>query len=269
MTNFKKLLCAAAISTIGFGANAGNIVIDTGTAIDFYMAGPGALDFDGNSMTSAFDALTVDVTATSTLTGPTTFSEAGSGNLLGLSGAADASDTEALNQAWSLTASWDNVTGSFVGGLPVFDGGSHVDLVFNDLINGTSEQVLRLELSGGGVSGAGVVLQGLVDFDFMSEVGYSDDTAADPMSFFSFEDPVAGFTSFYDVWTAGQSIYLPLRWDMEFNVDDAPYLDDGSGVFSRTTDFTAEVRFNAPEPSSLALLALGLLGFGASRKLKK
>ena len=266
MNNLKKLFAVAAISAASLTANANDIFLDVG--VDW------PLIPDGNSLTTDFEALSFDVTATSTLLGGASlplpgvsFTEDGSGTLIGLSGPTDASDTEGHIFQWNLTASYTGITGYFDAfGLPVFNAGSYVDIFFET--GGNSEQVLRLDVAGGGICGAGVCIDGQVNFDFMSEAGYADTTVADPMSFFNFSDQIAGYNSFYDVWTAGQSMYLPLAWNMEFNVDANPYLDDGSGVFSRTTDFTTEVRFQAPEPISVALLAFALLGLGAAKRRK-
>lgn len=267
MNKLNKFLCAAAIATVSNFAMADAIIIETGT------------DYDAGSATGVFTALDVEVTdATSTLIGgacagglcaplPTSsFTEAGSGFVDGLlpSGFPAIYDNE-LGKDWGLAFDYTGLTGDFSSGVPVFDAGGYVDLYYLEGV--TSEQVLRLNIEGGGPALGETVMYGTVDYSWLATATDTGNTAADATTFFQSTIASNGKTNFYDIWadTSTQNIF----WLFDFTIvgnNDTPFVGDAISA-SRTTDLNGPLVFSVPEPTSIAIIGLGLLGLaGASRR---
>tara|TARA_R110001583_G_scaffold188249_1_gene350280 strand:- start:3008 stop:4057 length:1050 start_codon:yes stop_codon:yes gene_type:complete len=188
------------------------------------------------------------------------------------------------------------------GLLPAFQSGT-IDIFYNE-VSGFSplagviddgQQVLQLILTPGAVLGAtNLELFGTVDFSwFDADMDGAADaglllTAAEEAAIknlFNFVSPVGGKNSYYDIWLDGVTSLPPVAnvfWDLNTNVE--PNLiplaggNTGSlanpgcaaGKLCRTTNLNLDVEFSpVPEPSSVALLGLGLLGLGASVRRKR
>ena len=136
---------------------------------------------------------------------------------------------------------------------------------------GVAKQVLRLKVTGSNIGPANLYLTGMVTFDF--DGNGSNDALGDSFVQNMFIDALTG-KSFYELWLANPT-GNPVTWIVDTNVNPPlPTLDqlwqtsvDGPLVRQSTLD--GSIRFAVPEPTSVALLGLGLLGLGLSRKSKK
>ncbi len=141
------------------------------------------------------------------------------------------------------------------------------------------QQLLQLNLQGGSATLADVTLFGALDYSWYG--------GGKPLveNFFNFAD---NGTSFYQNATAVPPVVV--TWNNDFNVNPnlIPYNHSNNPNWStndfssqpfagscgrdqlcRATNLNMTVRFDAPEPATLALLGLGLLGVGVSRRNRK
>lgn len=281
MKLINKMLCATAIATISGAANASPIWIDTGS--DF--------NSSGSASTATFDAATVAIgTATSTLIGGTcdgstctpnatsTFSESGSGfisNLLPISNPLLESNGLGLASGWGLSFEYSGLTGDFSGplGTPVFDAGGSVDIFFTDNTTGKSEQMAQFNILGGGPLLGESNMFGVIDYSWLAGATDTGETAADAKTFFNSVPSLTGENSFYEIWDNWKDQQEnPLTWLFNFTItgnNTTAFADNGDTTGSRTTALHGPLSFSVPEPTSIAILGLGLMGFAASRKRKQ
>lgn len=141
-------------------------------------------------------------------------------------------------------------------------------------------------------------INGVVDYSFLA--------GADAFVQNFFKLAGGAQSSFYDLWLAGQPTVLPIAFRIDTNTTDnvAPTLADAASIVSQTpldgsgnplagvsptlydgepgtwgnvpaadlvgrsTAITPSLRFQVPEPASIALLGIGLLGFAANSRRK-
>lgn len=148
--------------------------------------------------------------------------------------------------------------------LPNYTTGT-IELVYDNLLDAAGGvKILQLNLISATPDGTNVVLLADVDYGW-----YTDGSSSLVEDFFNFIVPIDGLTSFYDVWKAGQPldpIEIVTRTDFNIDPNKVP-VSVGGGQFERTTNLNLTTTVQAvPEPASLALLGLGLVGLAAMRR---
>jgi hypothetical protein len=238
------------------------------------------LDANGNGIVDANEELAPTGDEFAPIPG-STFYETGNGTVSSLNNNSqtlttfDGDELGGFNTSYSLDYQYTDISGYFsADGTPVFnsifaDSNNFIELYAD---NGTDpkEKVLQLNLLNGGPSLGNVSVWGEIDYSWYTDLDVNTVSLIEGL----FQ---LGDNTFYELWNEEDPITDPrldISWLFDFNIPDAvPYKFDVSAqAINRTSNnLTGTISFaEIPEPSTIAILGLGLLGFaGASRRKAK
>lgn len=303
MTTIKKAMAAAVLAATAGIANAGQIALESGYGTTFNFDALGATDL---YVTSVYqnNGSAVDGSESTTLAGTLLFNDVGSGTIDNLDPLIDAEDAT-YGTNWLLDFSYsiggaatfldggvtaalsggtivgdgtldgngdgeidENVTGFTPGAPSVINGGDAIlptitygvfEFFYNDLNDDSNDtKVLELSLTGASGGLGNLVIEAVVNWDWYALVPQSDFIE-------NFFVDVDSGLSFFEVDP------YPVSMRVDTNVDPnlLPTCDDAQcATLSRTTNLNLSATFDVPEPGTLALFGLGLLGLGAASRRK-
>lgn len=181
-----------------------------------------------------------------------------------LSGVASFVDgaANALLADGTLDGNGDGVIDQFDAIIPTYSGGVF-EFFFRNKQTNASTKVLEMNLSGFQVSGPSVIFDAAVDYSWYAGGSSLVD------NFFTDD---SGYT-FYELAQSGGAVAQAqeISFRADFNVDPnlLPTCEDAACAnLTRDTDLNLSAVFAVPEPTSIAILGLGLLGLGLRRKTK-
>lgn len=158
------------------------------------------------------------------------------------------------------------VTGVTGAGVPTFAYGPGLLELFVTKDGVNFNNFMDIKISGGGSTGVSTILMGDVDFTAV-DAGYNNLVNSGDYS-------CGSSSGFYDIWAncgagalKGIKIGFESSFDTNVLVSQFQY-NAGSDTFTLTSNHDGSGTFNVPEPGTLALAGLALIGVATARRRK-
>ncbi|MDO6487694.1 PEP-CTERM sorting domain-containing protein [Colwellia sp. 6_MG-2023] len=286
----KTLYTASALLLVSGAASADPISISTPFGATSFFNALGATNLPVTSTYVNDGTISMGSEASDLVGASLAFTDMGVGTigqlspLLGTGTTASYGNDWVLDFTYTLTGVAEFIDGGAVGGLitdntldvdgngvidfvdaisPTYTGGTF-EFFYRNVTTANTTKVLELDLNNFDVNGPNVVFNSVVNYDWYT-------AGSDALVENLFIDD-SGYT-FYELATAGGTITeaQDISFRTDFNIDPnlLPTCDDATcDTISRTTDINLSGVFAVPEPTSIAILGLGLLGLGLRRKTK-
>lgn len=162
------------------------------------------------------------------------------------------SDNEGFLQTWDIQVEYNLIATLGAFG-PVYTGG-YMEFFFNDFLDVNDRSILKAEVTGSNLSAANLD----INFDVtMAEAG------------FLFVKQGNTFVDVADRLTPGQYASFALDTNVNPPIPSADQLLLVGTKAIRQTTLDGSITASIPEPASIAMLGLGLLGLGAASRRKK
>ncbi|MGY5452976.1 hypothetical protein ACVFI8_18860 [Agarivorans sp. MS3-6] len=191
-----------------------------------------------------------------------TFSNSGTGGLMGLLPYTSGLETLNLGEDWLLDLEYQGLSGSYIDGVANYDNYTSFGFHLHNTATQETVKIAELELVDGHLEVGNSHIGGFFNYDWY-QPGVDDDLTE---NFFNIT--TGGMdASIYELWQQG--VEIAWRWD--FNIagaEEMAYRGDEE-LASREVSITGEMTIHAvDEPSTLAILGLGLVllsGFSRRR----
>jgi hypothetical protein len=165
--------------------------------------------------------------------------------------------------SFSLTGLQGTIT-SVVSGVPIIAYGPGILEMFITFDGVNFDNFMDIAISGGGTSVGGSYLAGNADFTNV-DAGYNN--------LFNSNSDVCGNTGLFDIWNNCSEASKAVGFSLDFNTNDqnsvlgfAGLDGNGNELYTISADHDGSGTLVVPEPTSIAILGLGLLGLAGVRR---
>jgi len=168
---------------------------------------------------------------------------------------------------WALSFSITDLPGivtSIVDDVPIIAYGPGLLEMFVTFDGSTFNNFMDIALTGGATAAASSYLFGGADFNNV-DAGYNN--------LFNSKNPVCNNTGLWEIWKNCEAPTNSVQFAFDFNTNllttnfaEAGVDQNGKQLFSVTSDHDGSGVLSVPEPTSIAILGLGLLGLAGARR---